>query len=56
MQRIVNKAKNFKEAEEWDIQQIVSLTPVERQKIAKKLKDRFYKDKRIHLKEYAGQK
>ncbi len=39
---IVNKAKNFKEAEEWDIQQQIQMTPEERQKVAKKLKERVY--------------
>lgn len=42
MERIVNKAKNNKEAENWDILQQISLTPEERQKIAKELKLRFY--------------
>jgi len=42
MERIVNKAKNNKEAEKWDILQQISLTPEERQKIAKELKLRFY--------------
>lgn len=45
MERIVNIAKNKKEADEWDIQQQIKLTPEERQKIAKELKRRFYGDK-----------
>jgi hypothetical protein len=45
MERISNKAKNYKEAEDWEILQEVNLTPEERQKIAKELKRRFYGDK-----------
>lgn len=45
MERIINIAKNKKEADEWDIQQQIKLTPEERQKIAKELKRRFYGDK-----------
>ena len=36
MKRIINKGKNFKEAEEWEIRQEVLMTPEERQKIAKR--------------------
>lgn len=35
-------AKGFKEADEWDIQQQVSLTPQQRLAAAKELRDRFY--------------
>lgn len=42
MKRIVHKAKSFQEAEAWDIAQHIQMTPEERQKAAKKLKDRFY--------------
>ena len=42
MKRIVNKAKNNKEAEKWDIHQQISMTPEERQKAAKELKKKFY--------------
>lgn len=42
MKRIINKAKNNKEAEEWDIQQQLKMSPVERQKVAKELKIKFY--------------
>ena len=42
MKRIVNKAKNNKEAERWDIRQQLSMTPEERQKISKELKKKFY--------------
>ena len=42
MKPIVNKAKNFKEAEDWDIEQHIRMTPEERQKVAKILRDKFY--------------
>ncbi len=42
MERVVNKAKSFKEAEEWDIIQQISLTPEESQKIACELKIKAY--------------
>lgn len=42
MERVVNKAKSFKEAEQWDIIQQISLTPEERQKIAYELKIKAY--------------
>lgn len=42
MKRIVHIAKNHKEAREWDIKQSISMTPVERQAIAKELKIRVY--------------
>jgi hypothetical protein len=45
MERIFNKARNSKEAENWDIQQQISITPVERQYIAKVLRERFYSGK-----------
>jgi len=42
MERIVNIAKNSKEAEKWDILQQISMQPTERQKIAKALKLKFF--------------
>ena len=42
MKRIVNKSKTFKEAEEWDILQQINMTPDERQRTAKELKERYY--------------
>src|SRR3990167_8344421 len=38
MERVFNKAKNHKEAEEWDIKQQLSMTPNERKKVAHELK------------------
>ena len=42
MERILNKAKNFKEAERWDILQQISMTEDERQRVSMELKKRFY--------------
>ena len=42
MERVVHKAKSFKEADEWDIQQQVAMTPQERLDAAKELRDRVY--------------
>jgi hypothetical protein len=42
MERVVHIAKNFKEADEWDIQQQVSMTPEQRLRAAKELRDRVY--------------
>lgn len=44
MERIINIAKNNKEAEKWDVQQQINMTPEQRQSIAKELKRRFYGD------------
>lgn len=42
MERVVHIAKSFREAEEWDIMQAISLTPEQRQEIARVLKERVY--------------
>jgi hypothetical protein len=42
MKRVVNKSKNPREAEDWDIQQQISMSPEERQKAARILKERVY--------------
>lgn len=42
MERIVNKARNHREAEKWDVSQQVNLSPEERKRIALELKKRFY--------------
>jgi hypothetical protein len=51
MKRICNKAKNFKEAEEWDIEQQLRMTPEERQDAAKDLRERVYGRKAMDVKE-----
>jgi hypothetical protein len=42
MKRVFHKAKDKKDAESWDIQQQISLTPDERLSISTELKRRVY--------------
>ena len=42
MKMVVNIATNFAEAEQWDIEQQVKMTPNERMAIAKVLRERVY--------------
>jgi hypothetical protein len=42
MKRIVHRAKNFHEADEWDIKQHIKMTPAERQEISRLLKVKYY--------------
>ncbi|MEE9449024.1 MAG: hypothetical protein V3V72_03150 [Ignavibacteriaceae bacterium] len=42
MERIFNKAKNNKKAAQWDVLQQISMSPEERMKVAKELKNRYY--------------
>jgi len=42
IERIFHKAKNFKEAEEWDIQQQIKMSHEERQMVSKVLRERVY--------------
>jgi len=42
MERIVNKARSFKAAADWDIRQNVTMTPQERMKAALELKRRAF--------------
>ena len=52
MQRVIHKAKSFKEAEEWDILQQINMTPEERQKIALALKRRVFGKNPPDVREY----
>jgi hypothetical protein len=36
MERIVHKAKSHKEARDWDIKQVLEMSPDQRQQVAKK--------------------
>jgi Mn-dependent DtxR family transcriptional regulator len=51
MKRIIRKAKNHREAHNWDIAQQVGMSPEERQKIASELKRRFYGSKNPDVRE-----
>ena len=42
MERVINKAKNFREAERWDILQQIAMTAEERQHVAQELRKRVY--------------
>lgn len=42
VERIVKKARNFREADMWNVQQSVALTPQERIQIAHALRRRAY--------------
>ncbi len=45
MERIVRKSRSFADADAWDIQQQVSMTPQERMRAARALKDRLFPGK-----------
>jgi len=51
MERVVHKAKNHKEAEEWDVRQCIRMSPEERQAIAKALKRKYFGEKTEDLRE-----
>jgi len=51
MEKIINKSKTFKEAEEWDILQQIEMTPEERQRAAAELRRRIYGDDAPDVKE-----
>lgn len=42
MERVVHKASSHEEAGEWDVQQHLAMTPEERLRAARELKDRAY--------------
>ena len=42
MERVFQRSKNFRQAEEWDILQHVRLTSEQRQEAAEQLRDRVY--------------
>jgi hypothetical protein len=51
MKRIIHKAKNHREAHNWDIAQQITMRPGERQRIASELKRRFYGSKNPDVRE-----
>jgi len=42
MEAVVHKAKSFAQAETWDIQQQLTMSPAERMQVAKTLKARAF--------------
>ena len=51
MERIANKSRSFVEAETWDIQQQLALTPQERMRAAQTLKKRLFPGRRPDVRE-----
>lgn len=51
IKRVFHKAKNKKDAEEWDILQQISMTPDQRLSAAQELKKRVFGRKRPDVKE-----
>lgn len=49
MKPVYHKAKNFKEAEEWDILQNLRMSVEERQSASKELRIRVYGEKTIDV-------
>ena len=54
MERIVFKTRDFKEAEKHDIEQNISMTPVERQEAAKKIRETVYGKDNPDVRKYRG--
>lgn len=52
MERVANKARSFREADEWEIQQHLSMTPQERMRAAKLLKERMFPGKNPDIREW----
>jgi hypothetical protein len=42
MERIVRKSQGFEQADRWDVEQQTSMTPEERQEVARELRERAY--------------
>jgi hypothetical protein len=49
--RPINISNSFEEAESWDVQQQIHMTPNERQKVARELKIRVYGKKQPDIKD-----
>ncbi|MCX6554903.1 MAG: hypothetical protein NTZ12_07820 [Candidatus Aminicenantes bacterium] len=47
--RVVNKSMGFQQAREWEILQEITMTPEQRQRAAKALKERFYGKKALDV-------
>jgi hypothetical protein len=56
MDRIVNKARDFQEAEKWDILQQVRMTPQERLEAAEVLKKRVFGHDQKDVREWHGRR
>ncbi|NQT24939.1 hypothetical protein HQ585_06275 [candidate division KSB1 bacterium] len=52
LERTIHKFKNFEEAEIWDINYYLCLTPDERIQIARELQRRFYGSDSVDVRAY----
>ena len=52
MERVANKARSFAEADEWEIHQHLSMTPQERMRAAKLIKERLFPGKNPDIREW----
>ena len=43
MERIVHKSRDFQEAARWNIEQQIGMTPQERMRVSRVLKERVYR-------------
>lgn len=51
MERVVHVARSFDEAEDWDVRQQVAMTPQQRMRAARALKDRAYPGRQKDVRE-----
>jgi hypothetical protein len=51
MERIFKKAKNYKEAQEWDVEQNLRMTPEQRQDVSKELRERVYGKETVDIRD-----
>jgi len=56
MERIVHIAKNFEDAEQWDIEQNLSMTPEERMDAARHLTEQVYGKDQPDVREWERRK
>jgi hypothetical protein len=56
MERVYHKSNNFEEAESWDIDQHIQMTPEERQEAAKELRKRVYGENPADIKQTSSRK
>jgi hypothetical protein len=52
VERIVHKSKSFAEADAWDAAQHAAMTPEERMRAAKEIRDRLFPGKNPDIREW----
>jgi hypothetical protein len=55
MERVVHISRSFEEAEQWDIEQNLAMSPDERFSAAKELRERVYGADRPDVREFHNQ-